>query len=45
MVPSADEFRKIAEEAERNLNTYENKTGAHKQSSNDDASVDTRVVN
>ncbi|KAJ3568469.1 hypothetical protein NPX13_g6413 [Xylaria arbuscula] len=45
MTSSADDFRKIAEEAERNLNTYENKTGAHKQSSNDEAGVDSRVVN
>ncbi|KAK5629597.1 hypothetical protein RRF57_005312 [Xylaria bambusicola] len=45
MAPSADDFRKIAEEAERNINTYESKTGAHKTSPSDDAGVDTRVEN
>ncbi|KAI1751425.1 hypothetical protein F4782DRAFT_531451 [Xylaria castorea] len=40
-----ENFRKIAEEAERNLNTYEAKTGAHKTSRNDEAGVDTRVEN
>ncbi|KAI0426418.1 hypothetical protein F5Y09DRAFT_318984 [Xylaria sp. FL1042] len=45
MAPSVDEFRKIAEEAERNLNTYESKTGAHRTSRNDEAGVDTRVEN
>jgi hypothetical protein len=45
MAPSSEDFRKIAEEAERNLNTYEAKTGAHKMSANDEAGVDTRVEN
>ncbi|KAI0526482.1 hypothetical protein F5B22DRAFT_655631 [Xylaria bambusicola] len=45
MTPSADDFRKIAEEAERNLNTYESKTGAHRTSPNDDSGVETRVEN
>ncbi|RYC63245.1 hypothetical protein CHU98_g2978 [Xylaria longipes] len=45
MAPSTENFRKIAEEAERNLNTYEAKTGAHKTSRNDEAGVDTRVEN
>ncbi|KAI0460466.1 hypothetical protein F5B21DRAFT_451905 [Xylaria acuta] len=45
MAPATEDFRKIAEEAERNLNTYEAKTGAHKISRNDEASVDTRVEN
>ncbi|KAI1425981.1 hypothetical protein F5Y12DRAFT_713636 [Xylaria sp. FL1777] len=45
MASSTDDFRKIAEEAERNLNTYESKTGAHKTSPSDDAGVDSRAVN
>lgn len=45
MSSSTENFRKIAEEAERNLNTYEAKTGAHKTSQNDEAGVDTRVKN
>ncbi|KAI1346875.1 hypothetical protein F5Y01DRAFT_296703 [Xylaria sp. FL0043] len=45
MAPSSEEFRKIAEEAERNLNTYEAKTGAHKTSPSDEAGVDRRVEN
>ncbi|KAI0866886.1 hypothetical protein F4860DRAFT_508379 [Xylaria cubensis] len=43
MASDSQNFRKIAEEAERNLNTYEAKTGAHKSSKNDEAGVDTRV--
>ncbi|KAI8628657.1 hypothetical protein F5Y19DRAFT_476202 [Xylariaceae sp. FL1651] len=43
MAPSNETFRKIAEEAERDLNSYEAKTGAHKGSSNDEAGVDSRV--
>ncbi|KAI0549403.1 hypothetical protein F4679DRAFT_584544 [Xylaria curta] len=45
MAPGTESFRKIAEEAERNLNTYEAKTGAHKTSLNDEAGVDTRIEN
>jgi len=45
MAPSNETFRKIAEDAERDLNTYENKTGAHKISPSDEAGVDTRVEN
>ncbi|KAI0976196.1 hypothetical protein F4678DRAFT_416245 [Xylaria arbuscula] len=45
MASSSDDFRRIAEEAERNLNTYESKTGAHRTSPNDEAGVDSRVVN
>ncbi|KAI1815997.1 hypothetical protein GGS20DRAFT_278152 [Poronia punctata] len=45
MAPTNDTFRKIAEDAERNLNTFENKTGANKTSTNDEAGVDTRVEN
>ncbi|KAI0408692.1 hypothetical protein F4802DRAFT_617667 [Xylaria palmicola] len=40
---SDENFRKIAEEAEINLNTYESKTGAHRTSRNDEAGIDTRV--
>ncbi|GAW21782.1 hypothetical protein ANO14919_113070 [Xylariales sp. No.14919] len=40
-----DKFRKIAEEAERNLNTYEVKIGANKTSRNDEAGIDMRVDN
>ncbi|KAH7041002.1 uncharacterized protein B0I36DRAFT_344649 [Microdochium trichocladiopsis] len=43
MAPTSEEFRNIAEQAERDLNTYQAKTGAGKQSSNDDAGVDTSV--
>jgi hypothetical protein len=45
MAPSTETFQKIAEQAERDLNTYEAKTGAHKTSTNDEAGVDTRVEN
>ncbi|KAI3337127.1 hypothetical protein HD806DRAFT_542841 [Xylariaceae sp. AK1471] len=45
MAPSTETFRKIAEQAERDLNTYEAKTGAHKTSPSDEAGVDTRVEN
>ncbi|TRX94797.1 hypothetical protein FHL15_004258 [Xylaria flabelliformis] len=45
MASDSQNFRKIAEEAERNLNTYEAKTGAHKSSTNDEAGIDTRVEN
>ncbi|KAI1460599.1 hypothetical protein F4805DRAFT_454530 [Annulohypoxylon moriforme] len=43
MAPSSETLRKIADEAERDLNTYEAKTGAQKTSSNDEAGVDTRA--
>ncbi|KAF2970603.1 hypothetical protein GQX73_g2975 [Xylaria multiplex] len=43
MAPATENFRKIAEEAERNLNTYEAKTGAHKTSHQGEAGVDTGV--
>ncbi|KAI0447994.1 hypothetical protein F4803DRAFT_495971 [Xylaria telfairii] len=45
MASSPENFRKIAEKAERNLNTYEAKTGAHKTFRNDEAGVDTRAEN
>ncbi|KAI0533408.1 hypothetical protein GGR58DRAFT_506372 [Xylaria digitata] len=43
MASSAEKCRKIAEEAERNLNTYEAKTGVHKTSHHGEAGVDTGV--
>ncbi|KAI3343852.1 hypothetical protein F4824DRAFT_23297 [Ustulina deusta] len=45
MAPSPDDYRKMAEEAERKLNTYESKTGAHRTSPSDEEGVDTRVIN
>ncbi|KAI0476703.1 hypothetical protein F4859DRAFT_521277 [Xylaria cf. heliscus] len=45
MASSTEDFQKIAEEAQRNLNTYEAKTGTHRTSRNDEAGVDTRVEN
>ncbi|KAI1259016.1 hypothetical protein F5Y18DRAFT_411323 [Xylariaceae sp. FL1019] len=42
-MPSGEELRKVAEQAERDLNTYEAKTGAHKTSPSDEAGVDSRV--
>ncbi|KAI0153073.1 hypothetical protein GGR57DRAFT_468745 [Xylariaceae sp. FL1272] len=42
-MPSAEELRKIADQAERDLNTYEAKTGAHRTSPSDEAGVDRRV--
>ncbi|KAI0481156.1 hypothetical protein GGR56DRAFT_307008 [Xylariaceae sp. FL0804] len=44
MAPSEETFTKIAEQAERDLNSHEAKTG-HKSSVNDEAGVDTRVEN
>ncbi|KAI1823071.1 hypothetical protein F4861DRAFT_540374 [Xylaria intraflava] len=38
-----ENIRKVAQEAERSLNTYEAKTGAHKTSPSDEAGVDSRV--
>ncbi|KAI1484036.1 hypothetical protein F4774DRAFT_5899 [Daldinia eschscholtzii] len=43
MAPSSETLRNIADQAERDLNSYEAKTGAHKTSPNDEAGVDTRV--
>ncbi|KAI1131522.1 hypothetical protein F5Y10DRAFT_262094 [Nemania abortiva] len=43
MASSGEDFRKVAEEAERNMNTYEAKTGAHKTSRSDEAGVNTGV--
>ncbi|KAI1096566.1 hypothetical protein F5B19DRAFT_437077 [Rostrohypoxylon terebratum] len=43
MAPSSETLRKIADQAERDLNTYDAKTGAQRTSSNDEAGVDTRV--
>lgn len=43
MTSSSEDFRKIAEQAERDLNTYEAKTGARKTSGTDEAGVNTRV--
>lgn len=40
-----EHWRAIAAQAERDLNTYEAKTGAGKKSVNDEAGVDTRVEN
>ncbi|KAI1769066.1 hypothetical protein GGR53DRAFT_277353 [Hypoxylon sp. FL1150] len=45
MAPSSEELREIADKAERDLNTYEAKTGAKKTSPSDEAGVDTRVEN
>ncbi|KAI1393771.1 uncharacterized protein F4822DRAFT_424234 [Hypoxylon trugodes] len=45
MAPSPETLRNIADQAERDLNSYESKTGAHKTSRNDEAGVDTRVEN
>ncbi|KAI0024928.1 hypothetical protein F4780DRAFT_723640 [Xylariomycetidae sp. FL0641] len=45
MAPSQETFTKIAEQAEKDLNSYEAKTGAHKTSVNDEAGVDSRVEN
>ncbi|KAI1405753.1 hypothetical protein F4819DRAFT_482208 [Hypoxylon fuscum] len=45
MAPSSETMRNIAEQAERDLNSYEAKTGAHKTSPNDESGVDTRVEN
>lgn len=38
-----DQLRNLAEQAERDLNTYEAKTGAHKTSTGDEAGVDSRA--
>ncbi|KAJ2972836.1 hypothetical protein NUW58_g9096 [Xylaria curta] len=45
MEPSPESFRRIAQEAQRNLNTYGTKTGAHKTSPSDEAGVDRRAEN
>lgn len=45
-MPTSEEFRNIAAQAERDLNSYQAKTGAGRQSSGgDDAGVDTNVEN
>ncbi|KAI0115204.1 hypothetical protein F4814DRAFT_311291 [Daldinia grandis] len=43
MAPSSETLRSIADQAERDLNSYEAKTGANRTSRNDEAGVDTRV--
>lgn len=43
MASSSETLRKIADQAERDLNTYDAKTGVQKTSSNDEAGVDTRA--
>ncbi|KAK6067651.1 hypothetical protein SCUP234_11520 [Seiridium cupressi] len=45
MAPGEQQLRNIADQAERDLNSYQAKTGAGKSSSNDDAGVDSRVEN
>lgn len=45
MAPSSENMRHIASEAERDLNSYEAKTGAHRGTRSDEAGVDTRVEN
>ncbi|KAM0820646.1 putative SMP domain-containing protein [Seiridium cardinale] len=45
MAPGEQELRNIADQAERDLNSYQAKTGAGKSSSSDDAGVDSRVEN
>ncbi|KAI0382957.1 hypothetical protein F5Y04DRAFT_36146 [Hypomontagnella monticulosa] len=43
MAPTSETLRQIADQAERDLNSYEAKTGRNKISPNDEAGVDTRV--
>lgn len=43
MAPTSENLRNIAEQAERDLNTYEAKTGAHR--GRGEAGVDTRTEN
>ncbi|KAI4866425.1 hypothetical protein F4820DRAFT_447123 [Hypoxylon rubiginosum] len=43
MAPSVETLRHIADQAERDLNSYDAKTGAKKTSPNDEAGVDSRV--
>ncbi|KAI1085836.1 hypothetical protein F5B20DRAFT_575338 [Whalleya microplaca] len=45
MAPSSETLRNIVSQAERDLNSYQAKTGAHKTSPNDEAGVDSRVEN
>ncbi|KAI1335160.1 hypothetical protein F5Y15DRAFT_399126 [Xylariaceae sp. FL0016] len=45
MAPTSEELRNIADQAEKDLNTYGAKTGAHKSSVNDEVGVDSRVEN
>lgn len=45
MAPSSENMRHIASEAERDLNSYEAKTGARRGTRSDEAGVDTRVEN
>ena len=43
MAPTKDDLRNVAEQAERDLNTYEAKTGVGRSTRSDDAGVDPRV--
>lgn len=43
MAPGNDNLQNIINQAERDLNSYQAKTGAGKSSSNDDAGVDSSV--
>ncbi|OIW33366.1 hypothetical protein CONLIGDRAFT_628252 [Coniochaeta ligniaria NRRL 30616] len=43
MAPSNDELRDIANQAEKDVNTYQAKTGAARGRDIDEAGVDTRV--
>ncbi|CAJ2506927.1 Uu.00g081130.m01.CDS01 [Anthostomella pinea] len=45
MAPSPETLQEIANQAERDLNSYEAKTGANKTSPSDEAGVDSRVEN
>lgn len=45
MVPTTENLRNITEQAERDLNNYEAKTGAGRSTRSDDAGVDPRVEN
>ncbi|KAI2626423.1 hypothetical protein GGR54DRAFT_653258 [Hypoxylon sp. NC1633] len=45
IITIVETLRNIADQAERDLNTYEAKTGATKTSRNDEAGVDSRVEN
>ncbi|KAI1500481.1 hypothetical protein F5X99DRAFT_236546 [Biscogniauxia marginata] len=45
MAPTSETLRNIAEQAEKDLNSHQAKTGAHKTSPSDEAGVDTRVEN
>ncbi|KAK7751487.1 hypothetical protein SLS62_006572 [Diatrype stigma] len=45
MAPTSENLRNVAEQAERDLNTYEAKTGAHRDRGGGEAGVDTRTEN